>query len=143
MRNSGFRPHSLLLAAATLLLGTASVWAQSSLIGTLRITSGLTGSSITRPTGSAIMNLEFSGPHGTPQDNVTGDFVPFTLMPTIAIAGTGPFNKFYTDVCTDNQLVTATTTKGGSFDRVSGNLDDLRMTITVTHNLTPGAGTSF
>jgi hypothetical protein len=127
------------VVGAALLLGAAPGWAQATLNGTLTITSlGLTGSPISQPAGSAIMNLSFTFGGNNYQDNVVGDLVPFIFPARTTIGGSFPFNRFYRVVCADAQAVTATTTQAGTFDRQSGTLDDLRMTFTVKHALSGG-----
>jgi hypothetical protein len=58
-----------------------------------------------------------------------------------------PFNSWYIDTCVDTPTVSGQTNAPpwalGSFDRATGNLTDLPITITVHHSLAAGPLTSF
>jgi hypothetical protein len=114
----------------------------STLDGQITIGGGLTGTTIVNTATTVpipTMILTFSG---APHDTVEGDLVPFAVKVPASIKGVGIFNSFYRDACDDHQSISSVRVLSGMFDRVSGHVDDLQLTLTVRHVLTPGATTS-
>ncbi len=138
-----------LAVAAALLLGTAPGMAQLStqvttLTGQVLISAVVTGLPIVNTPATAplaTMILEFNTRvKGASQDDVLGNLVPFSIISSVpvSISGTSMWNMSYTDTCVDTQSISSNTTRGGIFDRASGNLEYLSLTITVTHSLASG-----
>jgi hypothetical protein len=110
----------------------------------------MTGSAtITGVTGSTVigtgLGLHFED--NQPFDDVTAMLAPLVATTSVTIRGVSPLNSWYTDTCVDTQTISGETNAPpwalGRFDRASGNLTDLPITITVHHSLTAGPLTGF
>jgi hypothetical protein len=136
--------------AATGALATTFAFAASSADVRADTSSTMTGSvTITGLSGSTVigpgLGLHFAD--NQPLDDVTAMLAPFVVTTSVTIRGVSPLNSWYTDTCVDTQTVSGQTNAPpwalGSFDRASGNLTDLPITITVHHSLAAGPLTSF
>jgi hypothetical protein len=127
-----------LALASVLLVVTPSMGAQAASVSTLtgQVTiTGVPGSPSTNTAQASpipTMNLTFQS--GQPSDSVSGDVFAFTTTVPLTIVGGGS-----TTVCADTQTISGVGGGAlGRFDRQSGHLTGLPLTVTVWHSLAPG-----
>jgi hypothetical protein len=103
----------------------------STITGSIGISGGVAGAPIT---GSATPTMAISFDNGgVPVHSTIPQFV---ATGSVAIRGTGPFNGWYTDICTDTQTVSGVGGQG-TFDPATGSLA-VPSTITIKHSLSAG-----
>jgi hypothetical protein len=140
-RRRALRITAAIVPALALTMTATNVRADTSSV----LTGTVTVHGITRAafTGSSLL-LDFEDDQ--PWDSVTAELPQFAATRSATIRGTTPFGT-YTDTCVDSMTISGETNAPpwalGKFDRASGTLTDLPLTITVQHSLAAGPTTSL
>jgi PASTA domain len=114
----------------------------SALTGQISIGPGLTGVPLTNTTSASVPTMGLSFKDYQPDDLVSGGLVPFRSTAIVPIVGVDLANPWYSDLCLDTQDITGSA-KSGTFNRATGAIDDLELTVVVNHSLSPGPFSSF